>query len=421
MAQPDILLISTDDFSGVRPALVEALHRGGCRVTYVRQSLRELGLARHWHRLRMIASAVFHYGRDARLMIERTPAAFASRSLVCKSIVDRHPHVNIVMLIAANHDNYHGERRPTDKLFCIYTDYMNLLSKALPDSGFKLDERRTLPRWNELESRILRAQDRIFVMGAHVKPAMVASYPVDADKVTVVGAGPGLDVDIERDGISKDHRSQRILFVGKLPQKKGLGVLLQAFAKVRAVYPAAQLHVVTGSPVSGPGIVFHGRTSASELKALFYSATIFTMPAYKEPLGLVYLEAMLAKCVCVGTSTGSMPELIEEGVTGSLVSPGDFDALADRLIALLSDPDRMREMGEAGYRRARAYWNWDAVVERMQSVWREWLAAHPAEISDQPAPTNTEAGITVTAPTPVVHSREVRPSEPAGQLRKEHR
>jgi glycosyltransferase involved in cell wall biosynthesis len=367
--RPDILLISTDEFSGVRPALMAALQRADYRVIYVRQRLAELGWLKYWFRLEMAVSALFHYGRNAGPMMWRTPAAFAAYSRVCRAIVDRHPSADIVILIAANFDNYWGIHRPPGKLFFIYTDYMNLLSKALPEHGFPLDERNTLPKWNELERQILQAQDHIFVMGAHVKPAIAAHYGISEDKVTVVGAGPGLDLDIERDEIQKDYGARRILFVGKLPEKKGLGVLMKAFCRVREVFADAELHVVTGAPVTGPGIVFHGSTSAAELKALFYSAAVFTLPAFKEPLGLVYLEAMLAKCACIGTSTGSMPEIIEEGVTGYLVTPGDDAALAERIIALLSDPERTRSMGELGYRRARDYWNWDQVVQRMQGVW----------------------------------------------------
>jgi glycosyltransferase involved in cell wall biosynthesis len=172
-------------------------------------------------------------------------------------------------------------------------------------------------------------------------------------------------VDIERDRGMKDPSNRSILFVGKLAKVKGLEVLLQAFARVRAAYPDAVLHVVTGNPVAAPGVVFHGKLSERELKDLFYACNVFTMPAFKEPLGLVFLEAMWSKCACIGTYTGSMPEMIRDGETGYLVEPGDSAALADRLLVLLADPLKTRSMGEGGYAAARAYWHWDAVVGRM--------------------------------------------------------
>lgn len=343
-----------------------ALERAGCEVVYRRQTLRELGLLRYAYALWMIASAHWVYRRAARVMMERTRAAFVARSRVNAILVNQHTQADAVILITANsgYASSIASRRPQ---LIVYTDYGNLLSKALPDRGFELEERKTYPLWNQLERQALLIQDRVFVMGRHVKPAMEAAYGIPSDKIAVVGAGPGLDVDIERDRGIKDPLNRTILFVGKLAAVKGLDVLLQAFAIVRNAYPDAILHVVTGNPVVAPGVVFHGKLSERELKELFYSCSIFTMPAFKEPLGLVFLEAMWSKCACIGTATGSMPEFIQDSITGYLIEPGDSAALANRLMALLSDPDKTRSMGERGYAAVKQYWNWDAVVERMLS------------------------------------------------------
>ncbi len=362
-----LLLISADEFSGVRPALQAALERAGCEVLYRRQTLRELGLLRYGYASWMLVSALVVYGRAARVMMQRTRAAFVARSKVNTILVNQHAAADAAILITANSGYLSSiaSRRPQ---LAIYTDYGNLMSKTLQGGGFALDERKTYPLWNELERRTLGMQDCVFVMGKHVKPALEAAYGISHEKVMAVGAGPGLDVDIERDRGIKDPSNRSILFVGKLPKVKGLEVLLQAFVQVRATYPDAALHVVTGTPMAAaPGVVFHGKLSERELKDLFYTCNVFTMPAFKEPLGLVFLEAMWSKCACIGTNTGSMPEMIREGETGWLVEPGDSDALANRLMELLSDPAKTRSMGERGYATATAYWRWDAVVERMLS------------------------------------------------------
>lgn len=362
--KPKILLISADEFSGVRPALMTALQRAGCEVIYRRQTLRELGMLRYWYAMRMIVSARWVYRGAARLMMERTRAAFVARSRVNTSLLERHAQADVVILIALN-SGYASSIPSHRPRLAVYMDYANLLSKALQDHGFALDERKTYPLWNALERDALLIQDHVFVMGKDVKPAIQVSYGVPPEKVTAVGAGPGLDLDIERDRGVKEHSNRTILFVGKLAAVKGLDVLLQAFALVRNACPDAVLHVVTGNPVAAPGVVFHGKLEQADLKELFYSCGIFAMPAFKEPLGLVFLEAMWSKCACVGTTTGSMPELIQDGVTGYLVEPGDAATLAQRLIALLSDPAKTRLMGERGYVAAKNYWNWDAVVQRM--------------------------------------------------------
>jgi glycosyltransferase involved in cell wall biosynthesis len=345
-----------------------ALERSGCEVIYRRQSLRELGPLRYWYGLRMVANALIIYRCDAFSFIDRTPVAYKARSRASEALVGRHPGIDLVLQIAANSVACRRDTRPPRTKFAVYTDHMNLLSKALPDFGFALDERKVHSMWNVLERQALLAQDHVFVMGSHVKPAIEAAYDLPAERITAVGAGPGLDLDIERDGRSKDFANQSILFVGKQPEKKGLGVLLQAFTRVRKRFPDAVLHVVTPKRVSAPGVVFHGRVNESQLRDLFYTSSIFTMPAFKEPLGLVYLEAMWSKTVCVGTNTGSMPELIQDGESGYLVEPGNDATLAQRLIALLEDPDRTKQMAESGYAAARRYWQWDLAVQRMLSV-----------------------------------------------------
>jgi glycosyltransferase involved in cell wall biosynthesis len=359
-----VLLISADEFSGVRPGVMAALTRAGCEVVYRRQTLRELGALRYWHLLRMRVSARWLYGRAARVLVERTRAAFIARSRVNSLLVNQHLDVDGVILLIANsgYDATLSQRRPR---LIIYTDYGNLLSKALPDHGFALYERKVHASWNELEREALLVQDRVYVMGAGVRDAMESAYRMPAGKIIAVGAGPGLDLDVVRDAGVKDASNRTILFVGKLAAVKGLGVLLEAFSAVRAVFSDAVLHVVTVDPVVAPGVVSHQRLSESELKDLFYRCSIFAMPAFKEPLGLVFLEAMLSKCACVGTTVGSMPELIQDGVTGYVVQPGDPSALAARLIDLLGDPVKTRAMGERGYLAVKDYWNWDGVVQRM--------------------------------------------------------
>ena len=361
-----ILLISADGFSGAVPALDSALKRASHEVIYRRQTLRELGVWRYAYALRMIVSAYWVYRGAARLLMDRTHAAFLAKSRVNTLLVKRHPQVDAVILFTSN-SGYEPPLRSGRPQLLMYTDYGNLLSKALAPRGFTLAESKIYPLWNSLERRALLMQDRVLVMGKLVKPALEAAYGLQPEKVRAVGAGPGLDADIERDGGTKDPLNRTILFVGKLAPVKGLGILLQAFAQVRRTYPDATLHVVTPGAVAAPGVVAHSRLQEDELKKLFYTCSIFAMPAFKEPLGLVFVEAMWSKCACVGTATGSMPELIEDGVTGFLVEPGDPAALADRLKTLLADPEKTRAMGERGYAVAHRYWNWDAVVERMFS------------------------------------------------------
>jgi starch synthase len=122
-----------------------------------------------------------------------------------------------------------------------------------------------------------------------------------------------------------------------------------------------------------------------ELCAVLSAATTFVCPSVYEPLGIVNLEAMACEAAVVGTATGGIPEVVDDGVTGRLVpiqqvqdgtgtpvDPETFVAdLAEVLTEVVSDPARAREYGRAGRQRAEREFAWAAIAERTLDVYRD--------------------------------------------------
>ena len=100
----------------------------------------------------------------------------------------------------------------------------------------------------------------------------------------------------------------------------------------------------------------------SEVIQLLTHATVFACLSVYEPLGIVNLEAMACGTAVVGSRTGGIPELVAEGETGLLVLPGEPEALAIALNALLCDPYRAQVMGQAGRKRAVAEFGRPAIA-----------------------------------------------------------
>ena len=109
----------------------------------------------------------------------------------------------------------------------------------------------------------------------------------------------------------------------------------------------------------------------SEVIQLLTHATVFACPSVYEPLGIVNLEAMACGTAVVGSRTGGIPEVVAEGETGLLVPPGEPEALAVALNALLGDPDRAQAMGQAGRKRAVAEFGWPAIAAQTAELYAE--------------------------------------------------
>jgi glycosyltransferase involved in cell wall biosynthesis len=103
-------------------------------------------------------------------------------------------------------------------------------------------------------------------------------------------------------------------------------------------------------------------------------ADVLVMPSLSEGLGVAVLEAMAMGKPVVASNTGGLPEAVADGETGLLVPPGNAEALAGALLALLEDPDRAQAMGKAGRRRAVDHFDRRVIVDRMLSLYREVLS-----------------------------------------------
>jgi glycosyltransferase involved in cell wall biosynthesis len=349
-----ILLISTGDFSGIKRSLIMELRRAGCIVIDGKVTLRHLRF-RVLHILFMFLNALISYKFRFRALIARTRAAYYSLSKASAALVERNNDIDVVIMIGANFLNF-WKTKKRGVVYTLFTDHTNLLSKRLPDYGFAIPEKQVRPYWNRIERKVLSQQDHIFVMGSHVKESLVQDYGACPEQVTVIGGGPNLDVDIERDGVLKDYGQRRILFVGLDPERKGLKVLTKAFAEVRRVFPDSTLHVAGVDGLSANGISYYGNVRGERLKDLFYSSQVFALPAFREPFGVVFLEAMLSKAVCIGTKIEAVPEIIVNGQTGFLIKPNDHATLAENIIALFSDREILTSMAESGYRIAKKHW-----------------------------------------------------------------
>jgi starch synthase len=228
------------------------------------------------------------------------------------------------------------------------------------------------------EEAVYRGASAIFPLSERLRRSFIDDFGIPADRVTAIFAGPNMDLGaIDAAARTRPESAPpTVLFVGRQFHRKGGDVLVESFRRVRASLPDARL-VIAGQPpgsVEGPGIECLGdldKKSAegwARLSTAYTSADVFALPTRFEPFGVAFVEAMHFGVPCIGPRAWAVPEIIADGETGFTVPVDDPDALADRLLRLLTDRGLARTMGEAGRQRARRMFTWERVVGRMLDV-----------------------------------------------------
>lgn len=180
--------------------------------------------------------------------------------------------------------------------------------------------------------------------------------------------------------------SDNVLIIGevaKLWPGKGQEVLLQAFARLRTNVPRARLLFI-GEGSEQPalerltaelGLTAYVTFAGFQADAPRWTHVldIAVLPSFFEGMGRTVVEAMACGKPVVGSRVGGIVELIEDGVTGLLVPPGDAAALAAALQRLLSDPALRARMGQAGQQRVTEQFDVQVMNTRMLAVYRQWL------------------------------------------------
>jgi glycosyltransferase involved in cell wall biosynthesis len=229
-------------------------------------------------------------------------------------------------------------------------------------------------RW-ALGEKIARARFVVAISHFCRSQLMLFSAPEHWCKITIVHCG----VEVSTYGRkSPEAFGKRVAFVGRLDPVKGALLLIEAMAEVLKTHPDATLTLAGDGPARAPAEVraatlgisasvrFAGYLAQGAVADLLSRSDMLVLPSFAEGLPVVYMEALASSIPVVASRVAGVPELVEDGVTGFTVPPGDVSTLADRMSQLMADPEAARRMGASGRK----------AVERGFDITREtaWLA-----------------------------------------------
>lgn len=251
-----------------------------------------------------------------------------------------------------------------------------------------------------VERTAMQAADAVIAVSAGMRADVLRTYPgLDPGRVHVVKNGIDTDVwyPAEPDTgsllteLGVDPSRPMVAFVGRITRQKGVPHLLAA---AHHFNPDVQLVLCAGAPDTpeiGAEVASEVATLADERGGVFWireflpvheireilsAATAFICPSVYEPLGIVNLEAMACATAVVASDVGGIPEVVDDGVTGTLVhfdstDPRGFERrLAEAVNALVDDPERTRRYGAAGRQRCIAEFSWAQVAKQTLEIYR---------------------------------------------------
>ena len=172
-----------------------------------------------------------------------------------------------------------------------------------------------------------------------------------------------------------------ILAVGRLRWEKGFEHLIRAFGMfLKETGADAQLVIIGGGPLaetlqsqaSDAGLAskirFLGELDFKETKRWFLRAHCFAISSLSEGAPLVVIEAMANELPVVSTRVGQVPETIEDGGSGIIVTPGSPTELSEGLVRLYRDAPLRERMARAGYERVRDHFSFDDHVRALRRI-----------------------------------------------------
>lgn len=215
------------------------------------------------------------------------------------------------------------------------------------------------PGWKAALRAVLRRASAVVVLGEGWRDFLVNEVGVQPGQVAVVPNG------VPRPRADRTERAAdapaRLLFLGRLGDRKGVPELIEALgspalrgrewlATVAGDGEVDRFREIVARSGLGERIALPGWVDRATASRLLADADILVLPSHHEAMPIAVLEAMAAGVAVVATPVGSVPEVLQDGVSALLVPPGAPAALAQALARLLDDPAERRRLAAAGQR-----------------------------------------------------------------------
>lgn len=214
------------------------------------------------------------------------------------------------------------------------------------------------PHHWRLDEKIARAAFVAAISHFARSQCMLFSDPAHWDRIKIVHCG--VDPSTYGQNRAEHIPGKRMIFVGRLAGIKGVPLLLEALLRLQDRHPEAHLTLIGDGPERAAlatkakaiglseKVTFTGYLGQAEVAEHLNASDLLVLPSFAEGVPVVLMEAMAAHLPVIASRVAGVQELVEDGVSGLTLPPGDVDRLTKALDELLANPDLCTRMGQAG-------------------------------------------------------------------------
>ena len=249
------------------------------------------------------------------------------------------------------------------------------------------------PRWSvyQAERMALSGADNVAAVSAFAGKVTRTVFNLPSEIKTIPN---GISIEQFKPSNKANIIPNTILYFGTLVRKKGILDLMRIFKIVAAENPAARLLLLgrdaidreTGCSTwslcqnlldteTSSKVEWMGAVAYEKVKEWIARANVCVFPSYAECLPLSWMEAMAMEKAIVASNIGWAKEMIDDNISGFLVSPKDHDTYAERILNLLDDPIKSQMFGKNARKKVESDFNIDIVAEKSIQWYSEVISS----------------------------------------------
>ena len=265
----------------------------------------------------------------------------------------------------------------------LFTSHANMM----PETGMIRGMLRPLSFLKSLNNYLLRSSafnaSRVITFSEFSRKLVLRGLGKKKGQQVMV-VSPGIDpswFEVKRqEGDSKD-----LVLWGRMEDQKGIPELLRTLKEVAGRVSEVRLHLIGEGNMTesyrkqaeelgvADRVIFHGWMDVEAIQKFISQCAIGVFPSRIESFGLSMAEAMGAGLPIIASRVGALPEFIEDGVTGTLVPPGNIPALYRAILAKLENPDQAQALADSGQEMVRQRFSWDQSAQKITEIYQSVL------------------------------------------------